>query len=395
MKAYLLDTTNRGMVKYQNQIGSISVKNETRQLFFSRSFSASFTTSTLESFKIEPLTSEEEKSIKEKLAPYPYLGGYSKLVVKTVHSIYTFIMMSEKDSIEMSKRLEEMRSLEKSDMDVIEKIRTNEATNTFTVWACQIEGAGFLSGLVSSVTLPYLMTKAEAIAFIKENNIKDNNEQSLILTLMFGIEVKVSPDNERNLLRDKIGADLFMWSKERFISKKRVDREGYCTNIAEERFERLEAVLDNDLNEIADALCDVGVFSTSELSKLGVIIDMKTEIQNSDTNIMGVFPSMIRHADFDFKMTFLIGKLISINADLPNAEDEIIKYLIQIIALTRDELRSLNLDEDRCFEECHKEISSRTGAWNDEAQKWKKFQTEEAKALWYKADYTQFLVDKK
>jgi len=45
-------------------------------------------------------------------------------------------------------------------------------------------------------------------------------------------------------------------------------------------------------------------------------------------------------------------------------------------------------DAEKTMNETIKEISSRKGEYNPNTQKWEKFKTEEAKKLWYKADYS-------
>lgn len=53
-------------------------------------------------------------------------------------------------------------------------------------------------------------------------------------------------------------------------------------------------------------------------------------------------------------------------------------------------IEQLGYDAEQCMNETIKEISSRTGAINPGTKKWEKFKTEEAKAKWYKADYSKF-----
>ena len=60
-----------------------------------------------------------------------------------------------------------------------------------------------------------------------------------------------------------------------------------------------------------------------------------------------------------------------------------------IIVFCMTELPKYGANPERSLEETYKEINSRTGAWSDEHQKWMKFKTPEAKALWYTAVYTR------
>ena len=69
-------------------------------------------------------------------------------------------------------------------------------------------------------------------------------------------------------------------------------------------------------------------------------------------------------------------------------EMERVDALADIIVFSSTELLKKGYDVEKVLLETAKEINSRTGAWNEEAQKWQKFKTPEAKALWVKADYT-------
>lgn len=59
-----------------------------------------------------------------------------------------------------------------------------------------------------------------------------------------------------------------------------------------------------------------------------------------------------------------------------------------IIVFCYSEMAKYGYDGDKVMDEIIKEISSRTGAYDPEAKKWKKFTTPEAQALWYKANFS-------
>lgn len=65
-----------------------------------------------------------------------------------------------------------------------------------------------------------------------------------------------------------------------------------------------------------------------------------------------------------------------------------IDALFDIRVFAENFITRLGYDPLKVANEGIKEISSRTGAMNAELGKWQKFQTDEAKALWYQADYT-------
>ena len=69
--------------------------------------------------------------------------------------------------------------------------------------------------------------------------------------------------------------------------------------------------------------------------------------------------------------------------------DNSIDALCDIIVFAVNAIESKGYDAEACMSETIKEISSRTGAYNPTTKKWEKFKTTEAKALWYKADYSK------
>jgi hypothetical protein len=57
------------------------------------------------------------------------------------------------------------------------------------------------------------------------------------------------------------------------LSFKNMGVKGYVLNIVEELTEYSEAMLNDDINEVVDAICDVEVFSATELVKMGFDIE--------------------------------------------------------------------------------------------------------------------------
>jgi len=76
-------------------------------------------------------------------------------------------------------------------------------------------------------------------------------------------------------------------------------------------------------------------------------------------------------------------------AILANNEHEIIDGCDDLIVLSSNHIAQSGYDVDLTMKETLKEISSREGAINPATGKWEKFKTPEAKAKWYKADYSR------
>ena len=71
----------------------------------------------------------------------------------------------------------------------------------------------------------------------------------------------------------------------------------------------------------------------------------------------------------------------------PVDEDEKVDALCDLIVIATGELLKMGYNPEKAMDETIKEISSRTGAFEEASGKWKKFTTPEAKALWYTAQY--------
>lgn len=172
-------------------------------------------------------------------------------------------------------------------------------------------------------------------------------------------------------------------------------KDGYTLNVMEEFGELAQALRDyekfskHDLpyydygkqiaeHEIIDALCDIAVFTI-----------------NAGADI----PCHLKHTEIELKKS-------SLNADY------ILKQMVEKCA----EFSYFQWDEATCFNiilancaylcghygfnfelamlETIKEISSRTGSYNESTKKWEKDMSDEAQAKWYRADYKRAKINK-
>ena len=69
-------------------------------------------------------------------------------------------------------------------------------------------------------------------------------------------------------------------------------------------------------------------------------------------------------------------------------EDEI-DALCDMVVFAINAIEAKGYDAEICMEETLKEIHSRKGDFNHELNKWQKFKTPEAMALWYSADFSK------
>ena len=145
-----------------------------------------------------------------------------------------------------------------------------------------------------------------------------------------------------------------------------------AANIGEEIVEYLRA--ENDEQRV-DALCDMFVFSVNALRALGGISNFSIcEEMKGD-----------RHRKIDV-IAFIANDFSRL---IDNRHFNKRRTLQNIVINAKFQIECLGYNFIRAMDETLKEIHSRTGAWNDETGKWEKFKTEEAKALWYTADYTK------
>ena len=77
-----------------------------------------------------------------------------------------------------------------------------------------------------------------------------------------------------------------------------------------------------------------------------------------------------------------------LNAFDENDEHEKVDALADIVVFAMVEMTKMRYHPDKVMIEAHKEINSRTGAWDENIQKWVKNKSPEAKKLWYKADFS-------
>ena len=168
------------------------------------------------------------------------------------------------------------------------------------------------------------------------------------------------------------------WRAERGITAEG-QKAGYLVNVMEEFGElsqalrglQFENVRKTAEHEIIDALCDIAIFTI-----------------NAGEHI----PCELKHTEMEFKKS-------SLNADY------ILKQLVEKCAefsyFEWVEPLTFNIILINCAYLCEhygynfeiamletiKEISSRTGSYNEATKKWEKDMSDEAQAKWYKADY--------
>lgn len=160
---------------------------------------------------------------------------------------------------------------------------------------------------------------------------------------------------------------LVAWREERHLSAES-QAAGFKGNFFEEVAEFYRATNDH---ERVDALCDMLVFL---INANDIIITNKKEVFELKV------PSWYGVKSCEL----LLNNVITLVAKCGCAGDGRVQanYLLTAIML-------LGYNPQKCLAETIKEISSRTGSFDESINKFVKDTSDEAKAKWYKADYSK------
>ena len=177
---------------------------------------------------------------------------------------------------------------------------------------------------------------------------------------------------------------LAKWRAERGITAES-QKAGYIINIMEELGELASALRDYEKfsvtgqdaakkqkaeYEIIDALCDISVFTINAGVDIGEVKRTEIELKKSSLDADYILKQMVEKcARFSY---FEWGETSAFNIILINCA-----YLCEYYGF----------NFQIAMDETIKEISSRTGAYDENAKKWVKDESDETRAKWYKADY--------
>ena len=182
---------------------------------------------------------------------------------------------------------------------------------------------------------------------------------------------------------------LKAWRKERGITAES-QKAGYLVNIMEELGELATALREYERfskpsypypknkkyaeHEIIDALCDIAVFTINA----GADIPCENKISGIENNIFQTYKT------YETLLNACGGYSIGFNAYAFNG-------VLRTCAVL---CYKLGFDFQIAMDETIKEISSRTGAYDENAKKWVKDESNEARAKWYQANYELARIEK-
>ena len=185
---------------------------------------------------------------------------------------------------------------------------------------------------------------------------------------------------------EQIYAGLKAWRHERGITAES-QKAGYLVNVMEELGELATALREYERfskpsypypknkkyaeHGIIDALCDISVFT------INAGVDIPDSKKGTAINTR--------------KTSFNIENLCNLINDCAKfASDHYYKdgiYYNSILVDCAKLCENYGFDFQIAMDETIKEISSRTGSYDENAKKWVKDESDEARAKWYKADY--------
>ena len=159
----------------------------------------------------------------------------------------------------------------------------------------------------------------------------------------------------------EIAKKLTQWMDERSLDING-QRKGFVSNIQEEMTEYFTA---KDDNQRIDALCDITVFCVNAMKAYD-----KEPIKEPET-VTNIISSVT------------LGKQLDQITQNKFSKDSL-ENMIDICYTLATEM---GYDFKKAMDETIKEISSRTGAFDESLNKWVKDSSDEAKAKWYTANY--------
>ena len=140
----------------------------------------------------------------------------------------------------------------------------------------------------------------------------------------------------------------------------------------------IEITLEKAEHEIIDALCDISVFTINAWADIPCELKRtEIELKKSSLNADYILKQMVEKcARFSY---FEWGEASAFNIILINCA-----YLCE----------HYGFNFQIAMDETIKEISSRTGSYDEVSKKWIKDESDEARAKWHKADYNKARIEK-
>ena len=193
---------------------------------------------------------------------------------------------------------------------------------------------------------------------------------------------------------NEIYSQLEAWREERKITAES-QKAGYLVNVMEEFGElsqalrglEIEIVRKTAEHEIIDALCDIAIFTINAGEHIPCA---KKDLETHTGQLKASFAMLIEAcAIFAQDKEYSTVDYI---ADVKAFEYHI--FFNDILHICACLAYDYGFNFQIAMDETNKEISSRTGSYDENAQKWVKDESDEAKAKWYQANYELARIEK-
>ena len=185
------------------------------------------------------------------------------------------------------------------------------------------------------------------------------------------------------------------WRAERGITAES-QKAGYIINIMEELGELASALRDYEKFSKTDLAYnlpdDLAYYDTVKKVAEHEIIDALCDISVFTINAGADIPCEFKRTEIEWKKSsldadYILKQMIEKCAEFSHFEWVDIPSFNIILANCAYLCEHYGFDFQIAMDETIKEISSRTGAYDENAKKWVKDESDEARAKWHKADY--------
>ena len=189
----------------------------------------------------------------------------------------------------------------------------------------------------------------------------------------------------------EIYTQLEAWRAERKLTT-HSQQKGYIINIMEEFGElsqalrglEIESVRKTAEHEIIDALCDIAVLT---INACEVSVDKIKTIDTDEIEFDEIDELVYNCAGFSSTGFNLYDYFNAVGFNLYN-------YFNAVLLSCASLCEKYGYDFKIAMEETIKEISSRTGSYDERAKKWVKDTSDEARKKWYRANYELARIEK-
>ena len=185
---------------------------------------------------------------------------------------------------------------------------------------------------------------------------------------------------------EQIYAGLKAWRHERGITAES-QKAGYLVNVMEEFGELATALRDYEKLSKADLACYDTVKKVAEHEIIDALCDISVFTINAGADLPRAVKPLIIEAKREFSVADIFAAIADfIRADVKGSPFNYYDFAL-ILKYCASVCEQYGFNFEIAMVETIKEISSRTGSYDEKAKKWVKDESDEAKAKWYQADY--------